>query len=327
MTVGSGSLTFEAVPHWPSIPAEVGMVEAVGVAVDSRDQVFVFARADLPVQVYTADGQFVRGWGRDQFVRPHGITIAPDDSVLLVDDLGHSVKQFSPDGEFLRTIGPAGKPSETGVVGFDYRTIRGGCGPFNLPTNVVIGPGGDLFVTDGYGNARVHRFDADGKLRRSWGEPGSGSSQFNVVHGIGVGHDRLYVCDRENSRIQMFSTSGELLAIWTDVIRPCEAFVAHDGLIYVAELGRRAGLFPWQLAERAEPGGRVSIFDRNGSLLCRWGGGTDPASPEDFYSPHDIQVDSTGSVYVAEVKTSAAKNVGDDTSQLPTLRKFVRRRA
>jgi DNA-binding beta-propeller fold protein YncE len=327
MTVGSGALTFEAVPGWPDIPADIGFSEAVGVAVDSRDQVFVFARADLPVLVFTPDGKFLRGWGRGQFVRPHGITIGPDDTVYLVDDQGHSVRQFSGDGELLRTIGPAGVPSDTGVVGFDYRTIRCGAAPFNLPTNVVLGAGGELFVTDGYGNARLHRFDPQGTLLQSWGEPGTAAGQFQVVHGIGSDGERLYVCDRENSRIQIFSTTGDLLAMWTDVVRPCEAFVARDGLVYVAELGRRAGLFPWQLNERAWPGGRVSIFDRDGRLLSRWGGGTNPSSPEDVYSPHDIQVDAAGNVYVAEVKTTAATTVGDDTSHLPSLRKFVRRRA
>jgi len=150
MTVGTGSLMFEAVPGWPKVPDEAGMIEAIGVAVDSHDLVYVFARADIPVLAFEADGTFVRGWGKGLFVRPHGISIGENDTLYLVDDMGHSVRQFSGEGELLRTIGPAGKPSDTGAQEFDYRTIGPAAGPpFNLPTNSVIGPGGDLFVTDG----------------------------------------------------------------------------------------------------------------------------------------------------------------------------------
>ena len=324
MTVGSAPLLFDAVPGWPRVPDEAGLIEAVGVAVNSRDEVFVFARADVPVLVFTPDGEYLRGWGGGQFVRPHGIWIAADDSLYLTDDLGHRVAQYSPDGELLRNIGPAGDPSPTGVEGMDYRTIRPGHGPFNIPTNLVTDANSDLFITDGYGNARVHHFSADGELIKSWGEPGDGDAQFNVPHGIGIDEDqRLYICDRENSRIQVFSRDGELLANWTDMVRPCQAFVVGD-LVYVAELGIRTGIFPWQQQDLSRPGGRVTIFDREGQVLCRWGGGDDPTSPEDFYSPHDIYVDSQGSIYVAEVRTAAATNTGDETSAFPTLRKFVR---
>lgn len=316
---------YEAAPGWPRIPDEVGFIEAVGVAINSRDEVFVFARAAIPVLAFDREGQYLRGWGEGVFVRPHGIWIGPNDDLYLTDDKGHSVRQFSPDGELIRAIGPEGVASESHVNGMDYRTIRPGAGPFNMPTNLVTGPQGDLFITDGYGNARVHRFTAAGELVSSWGEPGDSPGQFNVPHGIAVDADgRLYVCDRENSRIQLFSPAGEQLAIWNDVARPCQAFVAGD-LVYVAELGFHAGVFPFNAVDRSRTGGRVSVFDRDGKLVHRWGGGADPASPEDFYSPHDIQVDSQGSVYVAEVKVAAARPSGTDSSAFPSLRKFVRR--
>jgi DNA-binding beta-propeller fold protein YncE len=303
MTVGRGSLTFEAVPGWPDVPAQAGLVEAVGVAVDSRDRVHVFARADIPVLVFEPDGTFVRGWGEGLFVRPHGISIGAGDTLYLVDDKGHSVRQFTGDGELIRTIGPSGKPSDTGANGFDYRTIRAEAGPpFNLPTNLIVGPGGDLFVTDGYGNARVHRFSPEGELLASWGAPGSQPGQFNVPHGIGCDGERLYVADRENSRVQIFSPAGELLDVWD-----------------------HTGIFPWNSRDTSKPGGRLSIFDGDGNLLTRWGGGGFPATPEEFYAPHDVYLDSAGNIYTAEVKAAAAVSVRDDTSMLPSLRKFARR--
>ncbi|MDA0284044.1 MAG: peptidyl-alpha-hydroxyglycine alpha-amidating lyase family protein [Planctomycetota bacterium] len=325
MTVGTGSLTFEAVPGWPNVPDEAGLIEAIGVAVNSRDLVYVFARGDIPVLVFETDGTFVRGWGAGQFVRPHGISIGENDTLYLVDDMGHSVRQFSGEGELLRTIGPSGVPSDTGAKDFDYRTIRPEAGPpFNLPTNLIVGPGGDLFVTDGYGNARVHRFAPDGELISSWGSPGHQPGQFNVPHGIGSDGERLYIADRENSRVQIFSPDGSLLAVWTDVARPAQVHVTPDGLVYVFELGFHTGVFPWNSPDASKPSGRMSIFDRNGNLLTRWGGNGFPTTPEEFYAPHDIFLDSAGSIYTAEVKGAAASFVGDDTSALPSLRKFVR---
>lgn len=325
LTVGTGELLFEPVVGWAQLPPDVAIVEAVGVAVDSHDRVFVFNRGGPPVVVLSREGQFISAWGEGCFVRPHGIWIASDDTLYLTDDLGHRVQQFTADGELLRTIGPSGQPSTTGAEGFDYRKITHGAGPYNLPTNTIVTAGGEIFVADGYGNARIHHFSPDGELLTSWGEPGVADGQFCVPHGLGVDEQgMLYVADRENSRIQLFSPDGDLQEVWTDVIRPCEVFLGADQCVYVAELGGRAGLFPWLEAEPQAIGGRLSIFSRQGKLLARWGGGVDPASPCDFYAPHDICVDSQGSIYLSEVQQSAAQASGADASDWPTLRKFVR---
>jgi hypothetical protein len=324
-TVGAGELLFEPVPNWAQMPVDVSIVEAVGVSVDSHDRVFVFNRGGPAVVVLNREGQFLNAWGDGCFVRPHGIWIAADDTLYLTDDLGHRVQQFTADGELLRTIGPSGEPSATGVEGFDYRQITHGAEPFNLPTNAIVTSDGEIFVADGYGNARIHRFSPDGDLIMSWGEPGVADGQFCVPHGLGVDEQGiLYVADRENSRIQLFNRDGELQDIWTDVIRPCEVFIGSDQLVYIAELGGRAGLFPWLKSSPQALGGRLSIFSRRGELIARWGGGNDPTSLCDFYAPHDICVDSQGSVYLSEVQLSAAKASGDDASQWPTLRKFRR---
>ena len=325
MSVGTGSLTFEAVPGWGDIPDEAGLIEAIGVAVDSRDRVYIFARADIPLLVLESDGSYVGGWGEGQFVRPHGISIGEDDTLYLTDDMGHSVRQFTTEGELIRTIGPSGEPSDTGADGFDYRTIQPECGPpFNLPTNLTVGPGGDLFVTDGYGNARVHRFSADGDLKSSWGAPGDGPGQFNVPHGIGTDGERLYVADRENSRVQIFSPDGKLITMWKDLARPAQVYVDKNGNVFVFELGFHTGVFPWHSPDKSKPGSRMSVFDREGNLLTRWGGNGFPKTPEEFYAAHDVVLDSAGSIYTAEVKAAAAEFVGDDTSALPSLRKYIR---
>jgi hypothetical protein len=322
--LGYGDWQYAPVPDWPQMPDDIGFVEAIGVTVGKDDRVYVFNRANPPVLVFESNGRFVEAWGDDFFVRPHGIVSAPDRTLYLTDDLGHRVAQFTSDGKLLRNIGPSGVPSDTGVRGFDYRDLVAR-GPYNLPTNVAVADDGHLFVADGYGNASIHHFDADGSFVRSWGSSGDADGQFNVPHGISVDSaNRILVADRENSRIQIFDREGSLLQLWTDVVRPCQVLAGSDDTFFVAELGNQNGRFPWQPRPDVPTGGRVSIFDRDGELLSRWGGGLDPRRPDGFYACHDIGVDSQGSIYIGEVTVTAATAAGDDATGLPSLRKFVR---
>ena len=242
--VGAGSFRFTVDESWAKFPANGAAGEAVGVACDSRDRVYVFLRGPQPVLVFEPDGTPAAAWGEGVFVRPHGIFIGPDDTVYCTDDFGHTVRAFSTEGKLRFTLG-SGKPSDTGATSIDYRTIKHAGPPFNFPTNMAIGPAGDLYVSDGYGNARIHHFAPDGRLIHSWGEPGSRPSQFYVPHGIAV--DRagtVYVADRENSRIQLFTDKGVYVGEWTDIVRPCQIFIDKAGWFYVAELGYRAGRWP-----------------------------------------------------------------------------------
>jgi DNA-binding beta-propeller fold protein YncE len=148
--------------------------------------VYVFNRGEHPLVVFDRDGKFLHSWGEGVFSRPHGITIGPDDAVYCTDDHDHTVRKFTPEGKLLLTLGTSGRPSDTGATSMDFRTIRHSGPPFHYPTNVALAPSGELYVSDGYGNARIHRFTADGRLLLSWGEPGGGPGQFRVPHGIAV---------------------------------------------------------------------------------------------------------------------------------------------
>ncbi len=319
------SLAFRPDPTCPTFPANGPDGEAVAVACDSRDRVYVFLRGKRPVQIFTPDGTFIATWGGGQFHRPHGILLDSKDTVYCTDDIGHAVYQFTGAGELLRTLGTPGVPSDTGATSIDYRTIRHSGPPFHYPTNVAINKSGDIFVADGYGNARVHRFRADGTLLASWGEPGDGPGQFHVPHGIAIDADGvIHVCDRENSRIQRFTQDGQYLNAWIDLARPSHLCFDASGRAYIAELGFRAGRWPGTGdAKPGDTGGRVSVLDRNGTLLARWGGGENPCAAGDFYAPHGICVDSTGAVYVTEVAWTAGGSSGRVPGHCHTLQKFV----
>ncbi|HJZ58349.1 MAG TPA: peptidyl-alpha-hydroxyglycine alpha-amidating lyase family protein [Gemmataceae bacterium] len=324
---GCREFGYAADDRWAQCPAGWGWKEATAVATDSRDRVYVFNRGDHPLMVFDRDGTFLASWGEGLFVRPHGISIGPDDAVYLTDDSDHTVRKFTPDGRLLLTLGTSGKPSDTGATSTDFRTIVHSGPPFHYPCNVALSPAGEIYVGDGYGNARVHKFAPDGRLLLSWGEPGSGPGQFYIPHGIAVDREGIvYVADRENSRIQLFTPEGAYLREWTDVARPCQVFIDGNGTCYVAELGYRAGMWAGTTAPAPDAtGGRLSIFGRDGKLLARWGGGSNPTAPGDFFAPHDVCVDSRGDVYVAEVTMSAGGNRGLVSPDCHSLQKFVLR--
>jgi len=327
--VGQGTFRYRPLPGWEQLPAGWsfgGVSEAVGVATDSAGNVFVLTRGEHPVVVFDREGRFLRSWGEGLCARPHGITIGPDDAVYLVDDFGHCVYKCDSSGRVLLTLGTPGRGSETGAQGLDYRTIQRVAGPFNYPTNLAVGTGGDLYVADGYGNARIHRFSADGKLLQSWGEPGAGPGQLHVPHGIAVDRDgTILVCDRENHRLERFSPEGEFLEEWTGIARPCEVAVDPAGNIYIAELGYRAGMFPGNVAPPgATTGGRISIYSPDKKLLSRFGGGDTPSAPGDFFAPHDITIDRFGDVYVGEVTWSAGGYQGVVPADSHSFQKFQR---
>ncbi len=318
---------FEVIKGWEKLPAGYTHKDVDGVAVDSRDRVYLLTRGDARVIVYERDGSFVASWGENIFTpRTHGIAIGPDDQVYTADDGDHTIRKFTPEGKQLMLIGNPGKASDTGYDGKSLNSITHGGPPFNRPTDVAIAPNGDLYVSDGYGNARVHRFTADGKWVQSWGEPGTGPGQFHLPHAVQVTPDnRVMVADRENDRIQFFSPDGKYLDQWTHVQRPTDIYIDRDGLVYVSELWWRVGQASFVHGPiKYDLPGRVSVLDLQGNVLLRWTS-ADRCAPGNFIAPHTLCVDSRGDLYVGEVThTFAVKNdlVPPDAH---TFQKFARR--
>jgi len=274
---GSGEFRYQLVEGWAKLPRWWEFGQVPGVATNSEGLVYVLSRSQHPVTIFDRDGNFVSSWGEGQIRRPHGIFIAPDDTVYLADDFSQIILRYTPDGQLLQTIGERDRPQAT----FYGR-------PFNLPTKAVLSPSGYLYVSDGYGNRRVHKFALDGTLLLSWGEPGQGPGQFALVHSVAVDSEgRVYVCDRENDRVQIFDEEGQFLHEWADLTRPMDIFLASDGLLYLIETKGRKPPFP-------PP--KVSVWTRDGQMLSRW----EVDDVNILNGAHGVTVDSCGDIYVGE---------------------------
>ena len=180
-----------------------GRVSAV--TTDSQGEVYVFQRGKKAdsVVVFDAAGKYLRSWGRGFFGNPHGIRADKDGNIWCVDNGHHQVYKFTRDGKLLLTLGTKGQTGTTEQT-------------FGSPTDIAWSRNGDFYVSDGYGNSRVVKFNRDGKFLLSWGKPGSGPGEFRVVHSVAVdSKERVYVSDRENNRIQIFNANGEFLKQWT----------------------------------------------------------------------------------------------------------------
>jgi len=289
VTLGGGAYAYRVVENWAQLPDGWSLKEVAAVAVDKKDQVYVFNRGEHPMMVFDRDGKFLRSWGEGQYPRAHGLHIAADETLWLTDDGAHVVRRCTLEGKVLLEIGVPNKPSA-------YMSGE----PFHRCTHTALAPNGDLYVSDGYGNARVHKYDPKGRHLMSWGEPGTDPGQFNIVHNICCDADGwVYVADRENHRVQVFDGNGKYEAQWNNMHRPCGLYTAGGKrpIFYIGELG------PGMPVNAKHPnlGPRVSIVTHEGKLLARLGAPHAGEAPGQFIAPHGLAVDSRGDIYVGEV--------------------------
>ncbi len=226
---------------WGQLPAGRKIGGTAGIDID-RDgkSVWVFERCGgatcdgsnlAPLLKFDSSGKLIASFGAGMFVVPHGIFIDRDNNVWVTDSQGKGAKgqqvfKFSPTGRVLLTLGTAG------VAGTGPDT-------FNQPSDVLVAPNGDIFVADGHGgdtNARIVKFDKDGKFIKTWGRKGSGPGEFDTPHALVMNpQGRLLVGDRGNSRIQVFDQEGKFLAEWKQFGRPSGLFLDRAMMLYSAD--------------------------------------------------------------------------------------------
>jgi DNA-binding beta-propeller fold protein YncE len=286
------AVSYQVDPAWPQRPAEAQWGHVPGVAVDAQDQVWVYTRAQPPVQVYTADGRFVRSWGSDVIKTAHHLKFDRQGNVWLADIGHHVVMQFTPEGKLLKTLGTRG------VAGMDRTHL-------DQPTDMAITPDGEVFVSDGYGNNRVVHFDRNGKFVKAWGKLGTRPGEFSLPHAIALdAQGRLYVADRNNVRVQVFDQSGKLLDVWDNLLVPWGFWVTKTNDIWVCG----SSPMPWRKEDTVlgcPPHDQVFMkFNTQGRLLQLW---TAPKAEDGKEKPgecnwvHAIAEDSRGNLYVGDI--------------------------
>src|SRR5262250_198797 len=315
--LGSGEWSFEVNENWAKTPAEITLGDCAAVGVDQQNRVYAFNRGEHPVVVFDAEGNLLRTWGEGVFSRPHGVHMGPDDTIYLTDDGDHTVRKCTLDGKVLMTLGIPGEPKP-------YMSGE----PFHRCTHTALSPQGDLYVSDGYGNARIHKYTPDGTLVSSWGEPGTDPGQFNIPHNICCDADGwVYVADRENHRVQVFDGQGRYQTQWNNMHRPSGLHLERgaERRFYVGEIGGGLGVN----YDMPNIGPRVSIYSAKGERLARLGHRPAGLEPDQFVSPHGLAVDSRGDIYVGEVSYTNWGNryKGEPPpAGLRSLRKLVKQR-
>ncbi len=278
-------------PKWPQKPADLQWGHVPGMAIDAKDNVYVFTRSYPPVQVYDASGKYLRGWGKG-IKNAHHIRIDSEGNVWTTDLDNHVVEKYTPEGKLLLTLGTRGK------AGRDQTHLY-------MPTDMAVTPAGDIFVSDGYGNARIVHFDKEGKFVHAWGELGHGPGQFSIPHSIvtdSKGH--LYVADRNNVRIQVFNSKGKYLAEWRNLIVPWGLWVTPKDEIWVCG----SSPMQWRKTDGAlgcPPKDQIFMkFNPQGKLLQLF---TLPKGLDGLERVgevnwvHAIAVDSRGNLYLGDI--------------------------
>lgn len=264
------------VANWAKLPPGWNFGECSGVDVDKQDNVWIFNRGAHPVMQFNREGKFLQAWPDIKIVTSHGIRVDPDGNLWLIDVKGHVLIKATPEGRVLMVLG-----NRQGVAGNNDSKDA-----FNEPTAIAFDKNGDLYISDGYVNARVIKFTKDGEYVTHWGKKGTADGEFNLVHDLCFdSEERLYVADRTNQRVQIFDKTGKFLGKWTDLGAPWGlAYVRKENCLYMCD-----GLNNRIL--------KLSLDGKILGILSSYG-----KAPGKLDFVHHLAVDSTGAIYAAEIK-------------------------
>jgi DNA-binding beta-propeller fold protein YncE len=261
MIIVSGKYKYKFSWNWAKLPEDMKLTLISGVTCDKEGNVYALNRSeDYPIVVFDKDGNLINRISiKEPVKRVHGACMTSDEKIWFADDGGHVVRKIDKEGNVIMTIGEFGKPSDTGcnnalpspelAKSIKYRGL-----PFNRPTKAFETDNGNIYVSDGYANVAIHKFDKDGNLIKSWGAVGNGDNEFRRPHGIWVDKfERVWVADRENDTVKIFNSEGEFIHRIDDLLFPTD-FWSDGNLMYVGELD-----------------GRLSIFDLEFKLVAQLG--------------------------------------------------------
>ena len=248
------------------IPPEVKLGAMSAVEVSRDGHIYVLHRGEPPLLQFNQKGEYVKGWGEGMYKVAHGLKTDRRGNVWTTDNGNHVLRQFSPDGKLLLTLG------EVGVGG-------GGDKHFKSPDDIAFSSKGELYVADS-GNGRIVHLDANGHFVNQWGKKGKGPGEFSTAHGLAIDQkNRVYVADRGNNRVQVFDSSGVVIAEWGGFGNPFGMLVLGKQLL-VSE-GDVNKIFHFGL--------------NSGKIEEQWG------DAETLQLPHLMSSDRRGNLYVAEV--------------------------
>jgi hypothetical protein len=293
---GTGPELAYKLVEWPTpaisaagFPAAWNLIQASSAAVTARGTILVLHRGAHPILEFENNGKLIRSWGDGMFSEgkvaaipekfwakershysavygpagcascgAHSVRVDPRGNIWAIDATGCLIYKMDPDGKVIMTLGTKG------VAGTSQTS-------FNLPTDVAFAPNGDIYVTDGYGSARVLKYSPDGKFLLQWGTRGTGPGEFGLPHNVVVdAQGKVYVTDRDNQRIEVFDAQGRFLSQWTGTGGVSGLFMTKDQHIWTGAVLR----------------------DLNGKVLGRLPGAT---------GAHGVTVSNSGDVYLAQL--------------------------
>jgi sugar lactone lactonase YvrE len=295
-------IPYESVPNLLKFPPNVYLGEGIGVATNSKGHIFAYTRSQRTrLFEFDARGIYIReiGEGLYGFVFAHAVRVDSADNIWAVDEGSNMVIKFNPEGRVIMTLGRRPEPT-------DALAVAPPAGPaaepgkyiFDRPTDVGWDPAGNIFVSDGYGNSRVVKYDKNGRFITSVGSKGSEPGQFNLPHTLAVdGKGNVYVGDRSNRRIQVFDDDLKFKAIYDNVGAPWEVCVSPGPHQYLFS----SNSFPdGNDSTLSTVTGEIYKMELDGTIVGKFGKAGKQLG--EFSGLHEIDCRNPNELYISEIQ-------------------------
>ena len=258
-------------------PIESNIVMPTGVAVNSKGHIFIANKGEMKLIEFDADGNFVRSLAADVLIAPHGLRIDKDDNIWVTDIETHMVFRINPNGRISLVLG---QKDASGLIDDTRNMIL-----FNKPADIAFGLDSEIYIADGYGNSRMVKLDKYGNFMKAWGEKGDENGNFNNPHNVVVDKNGLvYVADRHNNRLQVFSANGDFIRSWTHVGTPWGLAISDNQEIFMTDGNNE----------------KILKLNLEGDIIGAYGHGAGQGLGQ-MRTAHGIALDKENNIYITEV--------------------------